>query len=302
MLIIVDENHTGKRADQFLSEAEADFSRSYVQKLIEEEKVTVNGKVIKSNFRLSVGDRIEYEIPDPVTCEIIPQDIPLDIVYEDEDILIVNKERGMVVHPAPGHSSGTLVNALMYHCDGKLSGINGELRPGIVHRIDKDTSGILVVCKNDTAHRFLSEQMKVHSITRSYMAVAYGIFKEKTGCVDAPIGRNPNDRLKMAINHKNGKEARTNYTVIEEYKNKYSKIRLDLETGRTHQIRVHMASLGHPLLGDVVYGPSKDPFKLDGQVLHAFKLGFIHPGTKKYVEFNSNLPEYFNDIVRKLNK
>lgn len=302
MILIIDENNNGKRIDQFLSLAEADFSRSYVQKLIDENKVTVNGKQIKSNYKLRTGDSVEYEIPVPVSTEIIPENIPINIVYEDDDIVIVDKERGMVVHPAAGHDRGTLVNALMYHCGGRLSGINGELRPGIVHRIDKDTSGILVICKNDNAHRFISDQLKVHSISRSYMALASGIFKEKEGLVDLPIGRNPNDRLKMAINYKNGKEARTRYSVIEEFQNKYSQIRCDLETGRTHQIRVHMSHMGHPLLGDPVYGSKKDIFKLEGQALHAFRLGFIHPSTGKYVEFSSPLPKYFTDLTDKLRK
>ncbi len=303
MLRVVCEKDSDKRIDIFLTEKEEGVSRSFIQKLISTGNVTVDNKPVKANFKLSQGQQVSYDIPEPVAVEIKPEDIELDIRYEDDDIIIVNKGKDMVVHPAAGHNSGTLVNALMNHCkDGGLSGINGELRPGIVHRIDKDTTGVLVVCKNDNAHRFICEQMKVHSIKRSYMAIVYGIFKEKKGVINAPIGRHPIDRKKMAINHKNGKDAITEYEVLEEIGNKYSLVRCDLKTGRTHQIRVHMASINHPLLGDTVYGPSKDIFSQQGQVLHAYVLGFIHPATKEYVEFSSELPEYFSNLLNKLRK
>lgn len=303
MQIIVNENNAGSRVDSYLAEYTENLSRAFIQKLILNGDILVDGKKVKSNYRLSNGQVIEYSIPEPVPVEIIPEDLELDIIYEDDDIIIVNKGKDMVVHPAAGHLSGTLVNALMHHCSRNgLSGINGELRPGIVHRIDKDTTGILVVCKNDIAHRLISEQLKIHSIKRSYMAIVYGVFNEKKGRIAAPIGRHPTDRKKMSVNSRNGKEAITNYEVIEEFAGKYSLIRCDLETGRTHQIRVHMASIHHPLVGDTVYGPDKDPFKLQGQALHAFLLGFIHPTTKKYVEFSSPLPDYYINLIDKLRR
>ncbi len=299
-LCVTDDNN-GVRIDKVLSEEFPDISRSFIQKLIKDEKITVNGKTIKSNYKTAASDMINIEIPDAVETDILPENIPLDIVYEDEDIIVINKPKGMVVHPAPGHYSGTMVNALMYHCKDNLSGINGVLRPGIVHRIDMDTTGIIVACKNDFSHRSLAEQLKDHSITRKYEAIVYNSFKEKTGTVDAPIARNPIDRKKMAIDRVNGRNAVTHYTVIKNLKG-YAHIECQLETGRTHQIRVHMASIKHPLLGDSVYGPAKCPYNLTGQTLHARTLGFIHPRTGKYVEFTSELPDYFNKLLLLLDK
>lgn len=299
-LCVTDDNN-GVRIDKVLSEEFPDISRSFIQKLIKDEKITVNGKTIKSNYKTAASDMINIEIPDAVETDILPENIPLDIVYEDEDIIVINKPKGMVVHPAPGHYSGTMVNALMYHCKDNLSGINGVLRPGIVHRIDMDTTGIIVACKNDFSHRSLAEQLKNHSITRKYEAIVYNCFKEKTGTVDAPIARNSIDRKKMAIDRVNGRNAVTHYTVIKNLKG-YAHIECQLETGRTHQIRVHMASMKHPLLGDSVYGPAKCPYNLTGQTLHARTLGFIHPRTGKYVEFTSELPDYFNKLLLLLDK
>ena len=239
---------------------------------------------------------IEVTVPDAVEPDILPEDLSLDIVYEDKDIIVINKPKGMVVHPAPGHYSGTLVNALLYHCKGELSGINGVMRPGIVHRIDMDTTGLLVACKNDYAHNFIAEQLKIHSSTRKYQAICYNSIKEQEGTVEAPIGRHPTDRKKMAVNYKNGKSAVTHFRVINNYNN-YSHIECQLETGRTHQIRVHMASINHPLLGDELYGPKNCPFNLQGQTLHAGVLGFIHPSEKKYVEFEAPLPDYFVKLL-----
>lgn len=299
-LCVTDDNN-GVRIDKVLSEEFPDISRSFIQKLIKDEKITVNGKTIKSNYKTAASDMINIEIPDAVETDILPENIPLDIVYEDEDIIVINKPKGMVVHPAPGHYSGTMVNALMYHCKDNLSGINGVLRPGIVHRIDMDTTGIIVACKNDFSHRSLAEQLKNHSITRKYEAIVYNCFKEKTGTVDAPIARNSIDRKKMAIDRVNGRNAVTHYTVIKNLKG-YAHIECQLETGRTHQIRVHMASIKHPLVGDSVYGPAKCPYNLTGQTLHARTLGFIHPRTGKYVEFTSELPDYFNKLLLLLDK
>ena len=299
-LYVTDDNN-GVRIDKVLSEEFPDISRSFIQKLIKDEKITVNGKTIKSNYKTVASDTINIEIPDAVEPDILPENIPLDIVYEDEDVIVINKPKGMVVHPAPGHYSGTMVNALMHHCKDNLSGINGVLRPGIVHRIDMDTTGIIVACKNDFSHRSLAEQLKEHSITRKYEAIVYNGFKEKAGTVDAPIARNPIDRKKMAIDRVNGKNAVTHYTVIKNLKG-YAHIECQLETGRTHQIRVHMASIKHPLLGDRLYGPAKCPYNLKGQTLHARTLGFIHPRTGKYVEFTSELPDYFNRLLLLLDK
>ena len=258
--------------------------------------VLVQGKACKANYRINKGDTIALFVPEPVEASIQPQDIPLDILYEDKDLLIVNKPKGMVVHPAPGHPDGTLVNAIMYHCKESLSGINGEIRPGIVHRIDQDTTGSLIVCKNDQAHIKIAEQIKVHSINRIYRGIVIGHPAEDEGLVHAPIGRNPNDRKKMAINEKNGKDAITHYRLLKRFKD-YSYMEFKLETGRTHQIRVHMASIGHPLLGDVLYGPKKCPYKLQGQTLHAAVIGFVHPTSGEYLEVEAPLPDYFKYLL-----
>lgn len=294
----VEETDSGIRLDKWLaSKKETDMTRTAVQNLIESGGVLVNGKTVSKNYKQKSGDVIEVTIPDPVELDAKPEDIPLDIVYEDESLLVVNKPKGMVVHPAPGNYSGTMVNALMYHCKGRLSGINGVIRPGIVHRIDKNTSGLLIVAKTDTAHNFLAGQIKEHSFTREYELVAEGRFRETEGTVNAPIGRNPDDRKKMCVIYTNSKNAVTHYSVIEQFE-KYAYLKCRLETGRTHQIRVHMSYIGHPVLGDDVYGK---PFKgIDGQCLHAKKIGFIHPVSHEYMEFDSELPEYFKEILRKV--
>lgn len=286
----------GLRIDKYLNLQLDEASRSYIQKLIKDGDVLLNGSTVKSNYKVRPGDMAKVCIPMPSVLDVLPEDIPLEIIYEDADILLVNKPKGMVVHPSPGHYSGTLVNALMYHCRDHLSTINGVMRPGIVHRIDKDTTGILVVCKNDASHQCLAAQLKEHSITRRYEAVVYNNFKEDTGLVDAPIGRMENDRKKMAVNEKHGRKAITHYKVLERF-GKYTHIQCQLETGRTHQIRVHMASIGHPLLGDTVYGPVKPLFGLEGQTLHAGTLGFVHPSTKAYMEFSVPLPDYFAQLL-----
>lgn len=285
---------SGDRLDKFLSESVEDLTRSAAVKLIEDKNCLVNGKAVAKNYKLRTGDAVKLEIPDAVSVDILPENIPLDIVYEDDDLLVVNKPKGMVVHPAPGHYSGTLVNALMYHCKDSLSGINGEIRPGIVHRIDKDTSGLLIVAKNDTAHRGLAGQIKEHSFTREYEAVVNGSVKED-GTVNAPIGRHKLDRKKMCVTTENSREAVTHYFVIENFGD-MTHLRLRLETGRTHQIRVHMAYIGHSVAGDEVYGNGK-PKSLMGQCLHAKKIGFIHPVTNEYLEFDSELPEYFKKFL-----
>ena len=261
----------------------------------------VNQKAVKSNYKVCPGDVIELVIPEAVEPEILPEKMDLDILYEDQDIILINKPKGMVVHPAAGHDTGTLVNGLMDHCRGNLSGINGVMRPGIVHRIDMDTTGVIIACKNDMAHNSIAAQLKEHSITRKYYAIVHGVLKEDEGTVDAPIGRHPADRKKMSINHKNGREAVTHYRVLERF-SKFTYIECRLETGRTHQIRVHMASIGHPLLGDEVYGPAKCPYRLQGQTLHAGILGIIHPRTGEYMEFQAPLPEYFEELLKKLPK
>lgn len=328
------EEENPERVDKFLSARFPDFSRSYLQKLVKEGQVLVNHKSVKPNHKVNPQDSIIVSVPEPELPEILPENIPLDILYEDSDILVVNKPKGMVVHPAPGHYSGTLVNAIMYHCQGNLSGINGVARPGIVHRIDRDTTGSLVVCKNDQAHQSLAEQLKEHSITRKYQAIVCGHIKEESGSICAPIGRHPMDRKKMSTKSKHGKSAATHYTVLKwipyekaslwdwntllEFgendtkegnvcrpvgslngvnREGYTYIECQLETGRTHQIRVHMSHIGHPILGDTVYGPFRCPFPLTGQTLHAKTLGFVHPGTGKYVEFDAPLPRYFQQLL-----
>lgn len=287
------------RADKWLSDQNSDLTRSMLQKLIKEGNVTVNGKVISKSCGLKNGDSVTVNVPDPVELDVKPENLPIDIVYQDNDLLVVNKPKGMVVHPAAGNYDGTLVNALLYHCQGQLSSINGVIRPGIVHRIDKNTSGLLIVAKSDKAHLGLAEQIKAHTFTREYQAVICGRLKESTGIIEAPIGRHPVDRKKMCVTEKNSKPAKTEYTVLEEY-NGYSLVKLKLFTGRTHQIRVHMSYIGHPVYGDDVYGkPSK---YCEGQCLHAKKIGFIHPIDNKYYEFDSDLPEYFNSVLNKIRK
>ena len=291
----------GTRIDVFLAENMEDLSRSGVQKLIDEGMITLNGGKTKANYKLREKDVIDVTVPEVKEVEILPEDIPLDILYEDADVIVVNKPQGMVVHPAPGHTSGTLVNALMFHCGDDLSGINGEKRPGIVHRIDKDTSGVLMIAKNDIAHQSLAAQLAEHSITRKYNAVVYNGFNEDEGTVNEPIGRNPQDRKKMAVTQKHSRHAVTHYRVIERME-KFTLIEAQLETGRTHQIRVHMTYIGHPLLGDPVYGPKKQPISLEGQALHARVLGFIHPRTGEYMEFEAPLPPYFEALLERLRK
>lgn len=306
-----------ERIDKLLAVRFPELSRSYIQKLIKEEYILVNQKAVKPNHKVNPQDCVAVSIPEPEQPDIAPEEIPLDILYEDDDLLVVNKPKGMVVHPAPGHYSGTLVNAVMYHCQGNLSGINGVTRPGIVHRIDRDTTGSLVVCKNDRAHQSLAEQLKDHSITRKYHAIVLGIIEEESGTVNAPIGRHPVERKKMSTKSTCGKPAVTHFTVIDRffdsslpqrYKSKsagagksggYTYIECQLETGRTHQIRVHMSEIGHPVLGDTVYGAAKCPFSLIGQTLHAKTLGFHHPVTGEYVEFDAPLPEYFQQLLEK---
>ncbi|WP_294156646.1 RluA family pseudouridine synthase [uncultured Clostridium sp.] len=296
-LLIVDEKGEGTRIDKYLSQIFEDKSRSFIQGLIEKENVKVNNKVPKSNYKLKKTDTIEIFMPEPEILSVEAENIPIDIIYEDEDVIVVNKPQGMVVHPAPGNYNGTLVNALLYHCKD-LSSINGIIRPGIVHRIDKDTSGILVIAKNDEAHNKLSDQLKDHSMKREYYALIEGRLKNDSGTIDKPLARNKRDRLKIGI-CEDGKKSLTHYEVLERY-NGYTLIKCVLETGRTHQIRVHMASIGFPLVGDPLYGFKRQKFKLEGQVLHAKTLGFIHPMTGKYMEFTSELPQYFSDLINKL--
>lgn len=295
--IIIEDKYSGLRADKALSVIFHDLSRSFIQNLFENNKVLINGKASKGKVKLISGDNIKIDIPEPEELKVEGENIPLDIIYEDKDVVIVNKPKDMVVHPAPGNYTGTLVNALLYHCTD-LSGINGVIRPGIVHRIDKDTSGILVIAKNDLAHNDLAAQFKEHSIKREYYALVEGRIKKDEGTIDAPIGRHPNNRLKFAVND-GGKRAVTHYKVLEVF-NSCTLVKCTLETGRTHQIRVHMAFIGHPLVGDTVYGLKKQKLTNSGQVLHAKTLGFIHPSTKEYVEFNSELPKEYKEILKKL--
>lgn len=287
------------RADKYISEQCGDISRSAAAALIESGDVLINGTPAAKNRKLKPGDKIELRLPDPEPSTACPQNIPLDIVYEDDDLLVVNKPKGMVVHPAPGNPDGTLVNALLYHCGDSLSGINGVIRPGIVHRIDKNTSGLLIVAKNDNSHRFLAEQIKEHSFLREYEAVVTGGFKDDQGTIDAPIGRHPVKRKQMAVTDKNSKHAVTHYTVVERFDG-FTHLRLRLETGRTHQIRVHMAYIGRPVAGDELYG-AKPQKEFEGQCLHAKKIGFVHPNGK-YLEFDSPLPDYFKEFLEKLKR
>ena len=286
-----------ERIDSCISMLIDSLSRSFIQKMIKEGNVQVNGNIVKSSFRVKAEDEVLFVLPKSVEPDIVAENIPLDVLYEDEDVIVVNKPKGMVVHPAAGHYSGTLVNALMYHCGESLSGINGVMRPGIVHRIDMDTTGSIIACKNDMAHNSIAEQLKEHSVNRHYVAICHGVIKEEEGVVDKPIGRHPIDRKKMAVNEKNGKRAVTHYKVLKRFQ-KFTYIECVLETGRTHQIRVHMASIGHPLLGDEVYAAGqKSPFKLQGQTLHAKILGFQHPKTGEYVETDAPLPGYFTHLL-----
>lgn len=288
----------GERIDKCISGFADELSRSYIQKIIKEGSVFVNNVPVKANYRVKADDNVRFVIPDSAEPDIPAQDIPLDILYEDSDILIINKPKGMVVHPAAGHYEGTVVNAVMYHCKGELSGINGVMRPGIVHRIDKDTTGSLIICKNDEAHNKVAELLKNHDITRRYRAIVCGKINDDSGTVDAPIGRHPTDRKKMAVKA-DGKRAVTHYRVLERF-DKYTYVECELETGRTHQIRVHMASIGHPLLGDTVYSSRKSPYKLEGQALHAMTIGLKHPRSGEYIEVDAPLPEYFEELLKKL--
>ena len=300
-LLTADETGAGLRLDKFLSKRLPELTRSHIQKLIAEENILVNGKAVKANFKIKAGDEVRVNVPSLAEPQIEAENIPLGIVYEDADMLVVNKPQGMVVHPAAGNYSGTLVNALMFYCGDELSGINGEKRPGILHRIDKDTSGLLLVAKSDRAHIGLSEQIKEHSLTRAYKALVHGGFAADSGVIDEPIGRHPADRKKMTVTYKNSKDAITHYNVLERF-GKYSFIECVLETGRTHQIRVHMSKHGHPIVGDKTYGVKKEEFNLKGQLLHAYKVGFVHPITGEYMEFTSELPDYFKKVLYKLRK
>ncbi|MBQ1802940.1 RluA family pseudouridine synthase [Lachnobacterium bovis] len=299
--LIVSKEDENERVDKFLATRFPDFTRSFIQKAIKNGQIKLNGKDFKSNYKLKLDDKIEINIEDPIELEIEPEDIPLDILYEDDDVLIVNKPKNMVVHPSAGHFSHTLVNAIMFHCKDSLSGINGIIRPGIVHRIDMNTTGSLIICKNDVSHTKIAEQIKEHSVNRIYVGLVYGRLANDEGTVEGPIGRNPSDRKKMAINYKNGKPAITHYKVLERF-NEYTFVKFKLETGRTHQIRVHMASIGHPLVGDDIYSNNKKcKFKhLEGQCLHARTIGFIHPTLNQYVEFQAPIPEYLDKLLNTL--
>ena len=299
--ILLRADRDGERADQFIARLVPELTRSAAQRLLEEGAVTLAGRPVKKNYKTAPGDVLAVALPEPEPVDAVPQDIPLDVVYEDGDVIVVNKPVGMVVHPAAGHPDGTLVNALLYHCGESLSGINGALRPGIVHRIDRDTSGLLIAAKNDFAHQALAEQLQDHSLYREYEAVCVGTLREDAGTVDAPIGRHPVERKKMAVDRKNGRAAVTHWQVLARYPG-YTHIRCRLETGRTHQIRVHMASIGHPLLGDTVYGAKKPVPGLAGQCLHARRLSFIHPRTGERVTVECPLPDYFTGVLTKLGK
>lgn len=295
-----EEQNEGQRIDKYLSELLEDYSRSYLQKIVKEGGVTIHGKAVKSNYQVKANDRITLILPSEIEPDILPEDIPLDILYEDDQLLVINKPKGMVVHPSAGHYTGTMVNALMYHCKGQLSGINGVLRPGIVHRIDMDTTGAIAACKTDLSHHSLAKQLKDHSITRRYRAIVHGNLLNDKGTIEGNIGRHSTNRKKMAVQTQGGKEAVTHFRVLERF-NQYTYIECVLETGRTHQIRVHMSSIGHPLIGDMLYGPKKCPFsKLEGQTLHAMTLGFKHPVSSEYIEVEAPLPEYFQQLLEKI--
>ena len=297
---LIDETTEGERLDKGLSLITDDsISRSFIQKLIKDKRVYVNQTPQKASYTLKNGDEVVFETDDPLECNVEPQDIPLDILYEDSDVIVINKPKNMVVHPAPGHMSDTMVNALLFHCKGSLSGINGVLRPGIVHRIDKDTTGSVIVCKNDASHRSIAEQLKEHSINRRYRAIVHGNLKQDEGTIESLIGRDPKDRKKMSARVSDGKKAVTHYKVLERFKD-YTYIECVLETGRTHQIRVHMAYIGHPILGDMVYSGNKNLFKIDSQCLHAYILGFISPSSGEYIETTAPLPLYFEELLEKL--
>ena len=297
--ICITAEESGERIDALLARSLPSLSRSQVQKLLEQGMVTLNGRALKKNFRCSAGETYEVLLPEPDDLPLIPQNIPLDVVYEDGDLIVINKPRGLVVHPAPGHPDGTLVNALLYHCGDSLSGIGGQRRPGIGHRIDKDTSGLLIVAKNDFAHQGLSAQLADHSLCREYEALVRGNFKQDCGTIDKPIGRHPIDRKRMAVTDKNSKPAVTHWQLLASYRG-YSHILCRLETGRTHQIRVHMASIGHPLLGDFTYGAPSPEKGLEGQCLHARRLRFVHPRTGEHVLLETELPAYFTDVLSRL--
>lgn len=297
LCIEITEEENGTRIDRILADRLSDFSRSYLKKLLDEGKVTMDGKALKPSAKMKTGQEVSLSVPEKILPDIEPENIPLEILYEDDDVLVVNKPKDMVVHPAPGHMSGTLVNAIMYHCKGNLSGINGVLRPGIVHRIDKDTTGSIIVCKNDMAHQSIAKQLKDHTIVRRYRAICYGVIDKDDLTIDAPIGRDPKDRTRMAV-VEDGKHAVTHVHVLQRFQG-YTYVECRLETGRTHQIRVHMAKIGHPLLGDEVYARGrKSPYHLEGQCLHAMVLGFVHPRTGQYIETVAPLPDYFEHLLK----